>query len=644
MALLLVLLAAVADPRTGVALTFPLVVDYQILKLALTKQLGGTTEADACSSVTLRDVDAERVEANVRLALRGSARAGLRLFGFCLLPVSWDGYLDVIAEPSVDEQWRLKLRVVDSELADRNHRRTVVGSRVWDLVKGGVTERLDAFVFDLRPPVEDVRAVLRAFAPPARAAALVTALESARPLPVSVRDDAIQVPIAIDLPAPAPSPVVPEPALNPAELARWQAALDRWDAFLVFAIKDVGLATDDPEIHDELLDLLLGSRHQLVAIVAAGPQPGVDPVRRLFVDTWDRFRTIIRRAAAAERGEDRALRYVTFIAAGDALALLDATGPDLGIDISADGLRRLARLLEPEYPGDPTAYSEAPDPALRELFRFHEPAEPPPAPALPDAWWWPAPRAAHADVLAAEEWGALVRRLDRWVPTDDELAAYRDAVAKLLSAVATGAARANGIDDRFAVLYAHLVPTVAWQESCWRQFVRNGDDVTFLLSKTGDIGIMQVNRRVWRGFFDVDKLRWDIAYNAGAGAEILAQLLARYGAREANERLENAARATYSAYNGGPGAYRRYRQTKVPRVQRAIDRAFWDKYRRMAAGEALDFVLCVENWGTTPRAQVPIAAAGSMPTRCASSRRSLATSSIVARHSAIASRPRARRV
>ena len=28
---------------------------------------------------------------------------------------------------------------------------------------------------------------------------------------------------------------------------------------------------------------------------------------------------------------------------------------------------------------------------------------------------------------------------------------------------------------------------------------------------------MQINERIWRGFYDPHKLRWDIAYNAGAG-------------------------------------------------------------------------------------------------------------------------------
>lgn len=623
-AVLLFALAILVEPRLATSLTFPLVVDYPILQRELAKQLesdGGTSstgDADRCKSVALRELDVRGAEGSVRLALRGSARLGFRFLGLCLTPLSWDGHLDVLAEPSVDDSWRLRLRVVDSDLLDAQHRRTIVGSRLWDLLKGRITTRLDTFGFDLRPPVDDVKSVLRAFAAVDDADRLVRALDTARPLAVSARDDGIHVPIELDLPAKATAPRVPEPALAPPELERWQAALDRWDAFLVFAVKDLGLATNDSATRDELLDILLASRHELLGILAAGPEAGTDPVRRLFLDAWERLRTIVRRAAATEPVDDRALRYVTFVAAGDALALLDATGPELGIDISADGLRRLARLLDPDYAGDPTAYSEAPDPALRDLFHFHDPAEPSAAPEPPEAWWWLTPRAAHADPLPPEHWNALVRRLDRWVPTTSDMLAYRDAISQVLTAVGAHEASISGVDERFAGLYAHLVPAVAWQESCWRQFVRKDGTVTFLVSKTGDIGIMQVNRRVWRGFFDVEKLRWDLAYNAGAGAEILAQLLVRYGAREASVRLENAARATYSAYNGGPGAYRRYREPRVPRIQRAIDRAFWEKYRSMAAGEALDFVLCIESWGTTPRAQLSVAPAGSIPRRCTS--------------------------
>src|SRR5207249_11453091 len=134
-------------------------------------------------------------------------------------------------------------------------------------------------------------------------------------------------------------------------------------------------------------------RHAMLSALTCEPRAGVAPVRQLFLETLDRLHDVVRRAALRGVLQGRALRYATFIAAGDALAAVDAAGPSLGLEISADGLRRLARVLEPEFAGDPLAYSEEPDPALRELFEFHEPNA---APALdaepaapPSAWWWP---------------------------------------------------------------------------------------------------------------------------------------------------------------------------------------------------------------------------------------------------------------
>ena len=144
--------------------------------------------------------------------------------------------------------------------------------------------------------------------------------------------------------------------------------------------------------------------------------------------------------------------------------------------------------------------------------------------------------------------------------------------------------------------------------------------------------------RVWRGFFDLEKLEWDIAYNASAGAEILAQLLNRYGAREGRAQAENGARATYSAYNGGPDAYRRYRLARVARTERAIDVAFWKKYQAMAAGRALDFVLCIQGWSPS-RTQLSVVPRAATPNSCMRSRRSSATRTIEACHISIARRP-----
>ena len=609
---LAVLLAPILWLSTARAaeVSFPLTVDYALLGRALRETLTADQTGDivlwgtatGCRSLVLRDVAIDAAQERARIVARGRARVGFGFLRFCFAPLSWDGYLDSLATPEIGHDWQLRFRDLDSHLYDAQHRRTVVASRLWEVIKSRVEERFEAFHFDLAPPIDEASALIRASVAPERAEPVVAALRTLRPRAVTAQESGVRVEIAIDVPPEPPAVPTPEAPLGPEELQRWQAALESWDAFLVFVIKDLGIAGHDREVRSELFDLLLSSRHELLVALAGEPQPGVDPVRQLFLRSWDRLHDVVRRAALSGTLGGRALRYTTFLAAGDALAAVDAAGPSLGLEISADGLRRLARLLEPEFTGDPLAYSEEADPALRELFDFHEPSaspplEPEPAPP-PSAWWWPGPRDAHAAELpASDALAALVRRLDRWVPDDHELSVYRDTLDRLLDHVAAEARERNALDARVVPIFPHLVKTVAWQESCWRHFVRQNAKVTYLLSRTGDIGLMQVNRRVWRGFFDLRKLEWDVAYNGGVGAEILAQLLTRYGQKEADHQLDNAARATYSAYNGGPGAYRRYRLARVPRAQRAIDRAFFEKYRAMSAGQALDFVLCVEHWG-----------------------------------------------
>jgi hypothetical protein len=646
----LLLIAATAWEAAARELTFPLVVDYGLLRAALASRLReqapegalwGRTED--CRSMVVDDVRMDHADGKVMISLRGNARVGVRFIGFCLVPIRWDGFLDTRAVPRVGPDWQLRFADLESQLYDRQHHKTVVGSRVWDLVRGSVEEELGRFAFDLAPPIEEARDLVRATALGDRAAPLVRALDGLRPVETVARPDGIAVTIALDLPDTPSAPGAPEAALGPVDLARWQRALESWDAFLVFVIKNIGALTRERESRDRLLDVLLRGRAELLAILAGGPVEGGDPVRRLFLDSWERLRSIVRDAAARGDLDDRAARYLSFVAAGDALAALDAASPALGIEISADGLRRLARVLDPESVVDPVQYSDDPDPALRELFEFQEPvplsapADGPPA----AAWWWPLPMVAHAAPAPLPELAEVLKRLDRWVPAGPDMETYRDAIGRLLATVAARTAEQHALDRRFTALYPDLVRTTAWQESCWRQFVERDGKVTYLASTSGDIGIMQVNRRVWRGFFDLEKLRWEIGYNVGAGAEILVQLLTRYGSREAETRLENAARATYAAYNGGPDAYQRYRRTRVPRALRAIDEAFWDKYQAMAAGRALDFVLCIADWPAGRRPQLSTAPEASTPKRSISSLSSRATSTSPSRHSAIASRPRA---
>jgi hypothetical protein len=194
----------------------------------------------------------------------------------------------------------------------------------------------------------------------------------------------------------------------------------------------------------------------------------------------------------------------------------------------------------------------------------------------------------------------LAKKLKRLVVSSGNAAEYRGNYDQLLHYGAQREITEENIDYRFRPLYLRMAKATAWQESCWRQFVLDGNRVTYLESSTHDIGLMQVNKYVWRGFYNIDRLQWDVLYNASAGMEILARLLddleLKKGAFSA-QNPDELARSIYAAYNGGPGSYRRWR-THETRELRTIDNSFWEKYQAVQHGHQIDILSCAEDWGS----------------------------------------------
>jgi len=127
-------------------------------------------------------------------------------------------------------------------------------------------------------------------------------------------------------------------------------------------------------------------------------------------------------------------------------------------------------------------------------------------------------------------------------------------VRTLLAGLSDQVAAKSKLAEQYKPLYREIVFTAAWQESCWRQFIKKGKSLTALTSATGDLGLMQVNRNTWRSLYDLKQLAGDIGYNSNAGGEILFYYLSRYAIKKNEDKQAGGhlARATYSAYNGGP--------------------------------------------------------------------------------------------
>jgi Transglycosylase SLT domain len=599
-------------PGRAAEVVVPLTIRFELLLEQLRRDLytdpGGVAplwRENRCRHLSLDGPAFSRRDELLRFVTHGQGRVGTSLFGFCLNALRWQGYVEALTTPYVTADWQLRLRVAESSLYDESWRKRLLSGLLWEVIERALLPHLTRLSVNLAPPRDEMVGLIRSVLSASDAARMEPILRSATVRAVEVRDDAVVAHLALAVPEAyvqaRPAPAQAEPPLAPAELEAVERALERWDAFLVFVVKNLGLDIADPGIRAELFGLLIESRYDLLPILAGDVRRSQgDPVRRLFTEAWRSLQEIVQRAEQRGLLKDKTLRYAGFIAAGDALVALDRAAPGLGIEISADGLRRLARLLRPETTEDPLRYGVDVDPTLRSLFGLPPesdlvPTTPPPPPGPERGSGLPVRRVAYMAAADADtDLTTLNERLDRWVPEDPELADYQEIMTRLLDLTTERALPRAKLEARYTRSYRTLVPATALQESCWRQFERKGDRVTYRASAQGSVGLMQINQRVWRGLYNVERLRWDTAYNARAGAEILIGYLRQYGVEEGKRtgRIEDAVRATWAVYNAGPKAVSRYRDEESTPRERRVDAAFWALYQGLAAGGAADLETC----------------------------------------------------
>jgi Transglycosylase SLT domain len=372
----------------------------------------------------------------------------------------------------------------------------------------------------------------------------------------------------------------------------------QWDSFFTFIVKRFGQDVSG-DLRDSLGEVFLDSRYELTGTVAR-LGGGQNPVPQLFLNGWNRLSPIMKKALST-LPQQTAERYANFIGAADKLASVGPQGAQLGLlQLSPDALRGMARIVEPSGAGDPIAYTLNVDNALRDLLGLGAPiAAPSPGtkqsrlrglPSFSDPREASLPFLRSGFALAAEP---SLKKLNEWVPGSNDLQAYLLAVRGLLTALSDKVAAKSKLAEERKPLYRQIVFTAAWQESCWRQFIKRG---TPMVSATGDLGLMQVNRNTWRNLYDLKQLTGDIEYNGSAGAEILVYYLSRYALRKNEDKQPGGhlARSTYSAYNGGPGQLARYRAAKQNPALKKVDEAFWEKFQVVSSGRELEVQRCYQ--------------------------------------------------
>lgn len=593
-AVLLVVLLALSTSAGAREVRFPVRFDDELMRRHLIAQAFTDARETAhvwddgsgCNYMVLSDPQVHAADGLVSVRSRGLARVGTLIGERCLAVLNWSGFVEAFEKPVLSTTAGVvEFQVTDSRLYDESGEKAGVIGTLWNRVKQHLHVRLERSSLDLNYALEEIKALLPLLVPKDRQQAR-EALESVVLTEIRAAAGQLEFMVKVDLPeqliAPPAAPA-PEPALTRGELQRWAQTWHDWDAFLTLVIRRAAVEAA-PELRADLLAVLLDARWDIFEILASPPARGIDPVRVLFLETWSRLAPVLRRESSGLQ-TDSALRWLSFVAAADVLQAIDEAMPDLGVTLSADALRRMARIVLPDAPPDPLQYGEEVDPELRRALGFGPPL-PPPRPKPDVSLKFPF---FFKSAMAADANEALGKRLDGWVPTIDTLDDYLPLVAKLLDNAAHDALSEGQLPADYREMFTPLVRTTAWQESCWRQYVVKGDKYVPISSGTGSVGIMQVNQYVWRGFYDINGLNWDIGYNARAGAEILHHYLTDYaiarGEHTETGDARNLARAAYAMYNGGPGHMKRYRADDTADSLRAIDEAFWKKYQAMVTGD-----------------------------------------------------------
>jgi hypothetical protein len=591
--LVMALQPAPAAGAAPAAVSVPIYLEFPLLRHLLVRQLFATPDGKReilndpkeCNRILLSEPSIGAHGEDLEILARVEAQLGVDIFGSCLDLFNWQGGVAFLGRPRIQPDAKsIKLTPQNTWLIASDGSKVLSG-RLWDAGKASLVSFFGSFVLDLTPQLAALGALLPDVLPNRSADKLRQTIDSLCLSNIQVNPESLNLSVNFEIEALAEqAPAATE--LSAEELQQFEAQWHMMDALLVGAVKRYAAATELQDLRSKLLDILIDSRYRLRDVLTQPPGRNSDAVRSWFIDSWHSLSPVVRTIAEQQEGQENLL-WFSAVTAADALYALNQVGSVIGLEISTDGLRRLARMISEGQADDLLRYSEDVDPELQRLLREDiEHSEPDVS-----AFW------INFSVFPRAYAEAPGESLNQWLPVKGKLKSYLPKVASLLEQATKRTLELRELEHSHREVYAKLVLATAWQESCWRQYVVVDKRIEPLRSASGDIGLMQVNERVWRGFYDLQKLRWDINYNSRAGSEILLDYMVKYALKRGEQKqpggIANLARASYSAYNGGPGQVARYRGVKVAAAHRKIDSLFWEKYRQVDAGKAMNVARCL---------------------------------------------------
>ncbi len=576
-------------------ITLPVTLDYPFLTQYLQQiyfSSPGTTarifDGNACSQLTLSHPKLTNRGSYLYFTARVFLKLGVPFGDNCISPIQWSGSIGIVQRPKiVSKSWKVTFDTLEVTLYQNDNSPLSGSSKIWQKIAPEVQRYMGDFSVDLAPPVENLKAFLLPLFPMEKRPEAQKILSSLHPQKIVVNDKGVTINIATKTSIPSPISREPSLVLSQKEIQDISSAWEMLDSFFVHIISTLSSQVLSEEDKDRLMDILLESRHSFVHNIQAHTLDR-DYVRTQFVKTWTKLSPILRKQLA--NSPNNILAYLSFVTAADGLAALDEIGPALGIEISRNGLIRLLRLLHSDFSN--LEYTPNLNHNLQKLFKTHPPPikgqsihpthKPETQKRLPN-------NRSSLEILrnyligTAQAASPTYKEIKQWLAPKSNHEQYLENVRNLLHTATVSVLARRNVSTKLQSMYQKIIPSIAWQESCFRQFIVKNKKLTYLLSyNKSSVGIMQVNERVWRGIYDRNRLRWDIRYNAFAGCEIVDLYFQKYVFKRAPKKvLQNhnlMAMVLYAMYNGGPSQLNKFLQRHRTNSHYKSDSLFQQKY------------------------------------------------------------------
>ena len=329
----------------------PLYADYSLIKNALVTQLftgPGTTanvwkDRQGCSFLQLANPQLDGQNGQVHLINNVHVRFGTAMNGQCLPLFEWSGLLETWQQPTINpQQTVLSLPVTQARAYDQTGTPLNV-DKLQDLLRRYAEPQLASLKVDLNESRGDIERKLADYLPKENEAELHQMISTLKFTGAAAKKEGISVQLGFEAPVKPLSNAPAEP-LSAAEQKQWQQAWQAWDEFFSKAIQQASFDSNSEQLRDSLTEILLEARSAFQAGIKGQQPGGKDPVRVFFTDTWERLAPELQ-SLAKQLPEIQGLRYMTFIAATDVIYQLESLGRPFGLEISSEGLRKLARIL-----------------------------------------------------------------------------------------------------------------------------------------------------------------------------------------------------------------------------------------------------------------------------------------------------------